>query len=215
MNWKNNGFTQVPNIIINNPAIPRCARSTYDALSSRAFGKKAQVIISEAVLAKDVGVTRMTISRHLKVLERLHLIRRIRRGEGKPNVIVLTLKSRMNEAKSLALSIQSEINGLSGYVVNRKKLTMKQALKLGVKDVKTRGNPMDEKMRRLWKELQRPHSETVKSITACVCPECKKVYNGYIEIGHIQSPEAWRIGGNIVKVCSECCNRVVRVPLHV
>ena len=60
VNWKDKGFTQIPNIVINNPAVPRCVRSTYEAISARAFGKRVSVSVSQETLAKDVGVSRRT-----------------------------------------------------------------------------------------------------------------------------------------------------------
>jgi DNA-binding transcriptional ArsR family regulator len=45
-------------------------------------------------LARDVGLSRQTVHKHLNVLEAAGLIQRVRRGRGLANVIVLTLKTR-------------------------------------------------------------------------------------------------------------------------
>ncbi len=129
-NWQNRGFTQIPNIVLNNPAVPRCVRATYEAISARAFGKKFSISASEETLAADVGVSRRTVIRHLDVLEALHLIRRIRIGRGLTNTIVLTLKMRLVESGSLMKAIEVELAGLSQCILNRDKLTMKEATKL-------------------------------------------------------------------------------------
>ena len=127
-NWKDRGFTQIPNIVLNNPSVPRCVRGTYEAISARAFGKRISVSVSQETLAKDVGVSRMTISRHLNVLEALFLIRRIRIGRGITNTIILTLK--VGSPDSLTKSISQGTKGLSNHILNRDKLTMKDALVL-------------------------------------------------------------------------------------
>ena len=124
--WKNRGFTQIPNIAINNPAIPKCVRNTYIALSARAFGKRFSVSMSEQTLANDVGCSRMTISRHLAVLEAFHLIRRIRIGRGLTNTIILTLK--VSNPESLTQSISRGTKGLSERIIKRERTTMKEAL---------------------------------------------------------------------------------------
>ena len=127
MSWKDKGYTQIPNIVLNNPAVPRCVRGTYEAISARAFGKKPSVNVSEETLANDVGVSRSTILRHLKVLEALFLIRRIRIGRGLSNAIILTLKV---SNPNLIESISQGTKGLSQHILNREKLTMKEALVL-------------------------------------------------------------------------------------
>lgn len=133
LNWKDKGFTPIPNIVINNPAIPRCVRSTYEAISARAFGKKFSVFVSQETLAEDVGVSLRTISRHLKVLETLRLIKRVRVGKGMTNTIILVLKLRLMDSVTLSQAIELERMALSMYVLNRKKLTMKDAIKLAGK----------------------------------------------------------------------------------
>jgi len=129
--WRNRGWTPLPNIVINNPAVPRCVRNTYMALSARAFGKRYSVSVSQETLANDVGVSRRTIGYHLNVLEALHLIRRIRIGRGMTDTIILTLK--VGNPDSLAKSISQGTRGLSEHILNREKLTMKEALVLSGK----------------------------------------------------------------------------------
>ena len=110
---RDKGFTPVPNIVLNNPAIPRCAQSTYGAIAARAYGRRSQIVVTEDVLANDTGVSRSTISRHLRVLETLCLIRRVRRSEGLPNIIVLTLKKRLSQPGiGLAGAIGAELGGV-------------------------------------------------------------------------------------------------------
>lgn len=130
MTYKNKGFTPIPNIILNNPAVPRCCRGTYEAVSARAFGKRFSVFTSRETLAMDVGISTRTIARHLAVLEALGFIKRIRIGRGLTNTIVLTLKMRLVETGSLTKAIEAELGGLSAYVLRREKLTMKEGLKL-------------------------------------------------------------------------------------
>ena len=129
-NWKDKGFTPIPNILINNPSIPRCARSTYDTLSARCFGKRYSVFVSIGALATDVGVSDRTINRHLRVLEALRLIRRIRVGRGLTNTIILPLKLGMSDGSNLSQAIARESKALSQHVLARDKLTMKEALAL-------------------------------------------------------------------------------------
>ena len=128
--WQNTGFTPIPNIAINNPALPRCVRSTYEAISARAFGKRFSIFVSEEILASDVGVSRITIIRHLNLLEAIGLIKRIRPGRGMTNTIVLTLKMGMSNNKTLSQGIRGELPGLSNLVLKREKLTMKEGLAL-------------------------------------------------------------------------------------
>ena len=130
-NWKDKGFTQIPNIVLNNPAVPRCVRGTYEAISARAFGKRISVSVSLETLAKDVGVSTRTINRHLNVLEALFLIRRIRIGRGLTNTIILTLK--VSNPDNLSQSIARGSKGLSQAIINRDKLTMKDALALSTR----------------------------------------------------------------------------------
>jgi len=141
-NWRDRGFTPIPNIVLNNPAVPRCVRPTYEAISARAFGKRYSVFVSCETLAQDVGVSERTINRHLKVLEALRLIKRSRPGKGITNNIILTLKLRMLDGYSLSEAIARERVGLSACVLNRSKLTMKEAMKLASKRRKRqRGKP--------------------------------------------------------------------------
>jgi len=199
---KGKGFTPVPNIVLNNPAIPRCARSTYEAIAARAYGRRSQVAVTEDTLANDTGVSRSTISRHLKVLETLHLIQRVRRGEGLPNIIVLTLKKRLAQpGVGLAQAIEAELGGLSSYVLNHSKLTMKEALRLASTRRVHGGKPM-----------QRSNYDGEWEYARCVCPECKEVHTEYIESTHVRSPEAWRRGGSLVVLCYQCRNRVTHIP---
>jgi hypothetical protein len=116
------------------------------------------------------------------------------------------------ETHSLTKSIEQELGALALQVTERTKLTMKEALKLKVKEKKHKGEPMEDST---WKRTQRPYAERVKVETVCYCPECHDTYVDYLERGHVESSEAWRIDGCIVKTCYDCRNRVVRVPLHV
>ena len=104
------------------------------ALSARAFGKRYSVSVSQETLANDVGVSGRTIIRHLNVLEALHLIRRIRIGRGMTNTIILTLK--VGNPDSLSNSIAKGSKELSQHILNRQKLTMKEALVLSAKHKK-------------------------------------------------------------------------------
>ena len=193
----------MPNIILNNPAVPRCARSTYEAIAARAYGRRSQVAVTEDDLAKDTNVSRSTISRHLKVLEILHLIRRVRRGEGMPNIIVLALKVRLSQpGTGLADAIEAELGGLSAYVLNRSKLTMKKALSLGIEKRQSKGGI----------KMQRNNYKGGWEYARCICPECKSAHIEYIESLHAQSPDAWRRDGCLVILCNQCRNRVVHLP---
>ena len=134
MSFKDDGFTQIPNLVLNNPAVPRCVRGTYEAISARAFGKRFSIFVSEDTLAKDVGVSPRTIIRHLNVLEALHLIQRIRLGKGLTNTIILTLK--VSNPDSLTQSIRKGKNSLHEAICEKRKLTMRDCLELSGKQKK-------------------------------------------------------------------------------
>lgn len=83
---KNNDFTQVypkywkqmMQIIPDNPR----AAVLYNFLAEHAAPDTGAVVVAQEILAEKMGVTRMTISRYIKYLEKKHMILKIRLSGG-------------------------------------------------------------------------------------------------------------------------------------
>ena len=97
-NWRNKGWTAMPNLLMSK-AIPLHVRATGMALHARAFRNARSIKVRTDTIAEDLGVSRQTVQKHLNVLETMGLIRRIRRGQGKCNIIVLNLKAQADRLR--------------------------------------------------------------------------------------------------------------------
>ncbi len=118
--WRARGYTQLPNILLSR-ALPVGVRATAAAIYARGFGQRQGVCLATETLARDVGVSRQTIQKHLNILEAAGLIRRIRRGQGLANVIVLTLKDK---SAQLGESIRLTVCHVSDVLLGCEKKTM-------------------------------------------------------------------------------------------
>lgn len=117
--WKARGFTQLPNILMSS-ALPVGVRATANAIYARAFGSRQGVCLTVSTIAKDVGVSRQTVHKHMNILEMAGLIRRVRRGQRLANVIVLTLKEH---GTNLSESIQHGLTRIMPALFGEKRTT--------------------------------------------------------------------------------------------
>jgi hypothetical protein len=82
------GFTQVPNILLNEAAVSSNAKVVYSKLLSYAWNNN-MVFPGQDRMAHDVGLSTATISRALHELELYEWLEIQRRGQGKTNIYVL------------------------------------------------------------------------------------------------------------------------------
>ncbi len=118
--WHSMGWTAIPNITFSR-ALPPNVRLTAAGVYGRAFGKRQGIVIKVETLAKDLGFSRQTIHKHLNILEAAGIIRRIRQGQRKANIIILNLKNR---AAKLADSIALAIDDVKDVLFEEGKRTM-------------------------------------------------------------------------------------------
>ncbi len=82
------GFTQVPNVLLNDPKISANAKVVYAKLLSYAWNND-RVFPGQERMAKDIGLSQPTIARAIKELEDNEWLEIQRRGQGKTNVYIL------------------------------------------------------------------------------------------------------------------------------
>jgi hypothetical protein len=82
------GFTQVPNVLLNDPKISANAKVVYAKLLSYAWNND-RVFPGQERMAKDIGLSQPTIARAVKELEDNEWLEIQRRGQGKTNVYIL------------------------------------------------------------------------------------------------------------------------------
>ncbi len=82
------GFTQVPNVLLENKKISATAKLCYAMLLKYAWYKN-YVFPGQGTLAKEMGTSRPTVIKALKELERVGYLEQKRRGQGKTNVYIL------------------------------------------------------------------------------------------------------------------------------
>lgn len=82
------GFTQIPNAILRDPALSAGARLTYAMLSSFAW-QSDECWVGQAKLAKLLGVGDRQLRRYLTELEEAALLEITQRGLQKPNLYTL------------------------------------------------------------------------------------------------------------------------------
>lgn len=82
------GFTQVPNVILEDPSLSLGAKMCYAMLLRYAWQKESCFPGQEA-LAEGLGISRRSVVTFLKELEHSGYVEKTRRGLGKTNVYVL------------------------------------------------------------------------------------------------------------------------------
>ena len=88
------GFTQVPNFILKSKKLTAGDKMTFAMLLSYAW-QKDFCYPGQKRLAEDLGLTDRSVRTHIKSLETVGLLEIKRPGQGKNNVYVLDLKSRL------------------------------------------------------------------------------------------------------------------------
>lgn len=89
------GFTQVPNVILNNAELSFGAKVVYAKLLSYAWHNN-RVFPGQDTMAAELGTSQPTVARAVSDLEKHGLLAIQRRGQGKTNLYVLkfTVKSK-------------------------------------------------------------------------------------------------------------------------
>jgi biotin operon repressor len=82
------GFTQIPNLLLNDPKLSFSAKVVYSKLLSYAW-HNAMVFPGQERMAKEIGSKRSTVNKAIKDLERSEWLEITRRGQGKTNLYVL------------------------------------------------------------------------------------------------------------------------------
>src|SRR5262245_58296034 len=82
------GFTQVPNMLLNDPTLSSNAKVAYAKLLSYAWHNN-RVFPGQDTMATDTGMSRPTVSRAITELRRAGWLEIRRRGQGKTNVYIL------------------------------------------------------------------------------------------------------------------------------
>src|SRR5215218_2027927 len=91
------GFTQVPNFILKNPDLTVGEKITFAMFLTYAWNND-KVFPGQERLAKDIGVTRMSVSTFIKGLEKKGFLTIKRRGLGLTNIY--TLRYRVKSSKT-------------------------------------------------------------------------------------------------------------------
>jgi DNA-binding MarR family transcriptional regulator len=91
------GFTQVPNFILKNADLTVGEKITFAMFLSYAWNKDC-VFPGQERLAKDIGVTRMSVNTFIKGLEKKGFLTIKRRGLGMTNIY--TLRYRVKQRKT-------------------------------------------------------------------------------------------------------------------
>lgn len=87
------GYTQVPNHILVSDRLSPGAKLTYAMLLKYAWQNDC-CFPGQERLAADMGVTRQSTNAYIQELQREQFINIQRRGQGKPNLYKLNLKSK-------------------------------------------------------------------------------------------------------------------------
>jgi len=91
------GFTQVPNFILKNDSLTVGEKITFAMFLTYAWNND-KVFPGQERLAKDIGVTRMSVSTFIKGLEKKGFLTIKRRGLGMTNIY--TLRYRVKSPKT-------------------------------------------------------------------------------------------------------------------
>jgi len=87
------GYTQVPNHVLVSDRLSPGAKLTYAMLLKYAWQNDC-CFPGQKRLAGDMGVTRQSTNAYIQELQREQFINIQRRGQGKPNLYKLNLKSK-------------------------------------------------------------------------------------------------------------------------
>lgn len=82
------GFTQVPNMVLNQPDLSSNAKVAYAKLLSYAWHNNC-VYPGQERMGRDTGMSRPTVSRAIGELEAKGWVEIKRRGQGQTNVYIL------------------------------------------------------------------------------------------------------------------------------
>lgn len=85
------GFTQLPNVVLRNPALSVGAKIVYAMFLSYSWGND-RCFPGQDKLAEDIGVTRVRVTQLIGELEAAGLIIITRRGQGKTNIYELDVR---------------------------------------------------------------------------------------------------------------------------
>lgn len=118
--WRARGFTVVPNLLIVNPSLPPTTRLLLQTLHARSFGK-GHVKLGAGTIARDLGVSRQTVGKHLNILKVVGLVEVVRRGRGLVNVIRLVLAQM---GRSMKTVFERVLPTLSERVLDGRKRTV-------------------------------------------------------------------------------------------
>jgi len=85
------GFTQVPNVVLENEKLSSIAKLCYAMLLKYAWYKN-YCFPGQGTLAKEMGTSRPTVIKGLKELEKAGYLEQKRRGQGRTNIYILHCK---------------------------------------------------------------------------------------------------------------------------
>ena len=95
------GFTQVPNVVLENADLSLGAKLCY-ALLLRYAWQKERCFPGQQTLAEGLGTCRRSVIAFLKELEASGYVEKVRRGLGKTNVYILHCKVKTKKKKGSA-----------------------------------------------------------------------------------------------------------------
>ena len=95
-----NGYTLVPNFVLQTKLISGKAKLVYAMLLKYAWGNSNSVFPGQERLAEECGTSARTVWAAIKELEKNGFVTIIRRGLGKTNLYVLHLKKVDTKANS-------------------------------------------------------------------------------------------------------------------
>lgn len=89
------GFTQVPNMVLNNKTLSFASKVVYAKLLSYAWNNN-RVFPGQETMAQEIGTSRPTITRSIEELVGAGFLEVERRGQGLTNIYILhhTIKKR-------------------------------------------------------------------------------------------------------------------------
>jgi hypothetical protein len=92
------GFTQVPNIILNNKNLSFASKVVYSKLLSYAWHNNA-VFPGQVRLAEEIGCKTTRINEALQELKTVGFLEIQRRGQGKTNIYILKHRVKTKKEK--------------------------------------------------------------------------------------------------------------------
>lgn len=103
------GFTQVPNVLLNDPKISANAKVVYAKLLSYAWNND-RVFLGQERMAKDIGLSQPTIARAVKELEDNKWLEIQRRGQGKNQRLYPQIPRRRQEMRLIFIYEYQDIH---------------------------------------------------------------------------------------------------------